>query len=58
VVITGLATDYCVKETSLDARRLGFEAIVLAEGTRAVDLRPGDGERALDEIRRSGTHIE
>jgi nicotinamidase/pyrazinamidase len=54
VVIVGLATDYCVKETALDARRKGFEVVVLDEGVRSVDLQPGDGMRALDDVRRAG----
>jgi nicotinamidase/pyrazinamidase len=58
VVVVGLATDYCVKETALDAAREGFDATVLLEGIRAVDLQPGDGERALDEIRQAGVHLE
>jgi nicotinamidase/pyrazinamidase len=53
VVIAGLATDYCVVETVLDARRLGFEAVVLTEAIRGVDLRPGDGDRALERMRRA-----
>jgi nicotinamidase/pyrazinamidase len=57
IVIVGLATDYCVVETALDARRLGFEVVVLAEGIRAVDLEPGDGERALERIREAGGEI-
>lgn len=47
VVVVGLATDYCVKETAIDAARLGFATTVLADGIRAVDLRPGDGARAV-----------
>jgi len=58
VVIVGLATDYCVKETALDAVRLGFETVVLGEGARAVDLQPGDGERALQEVRGAGAKVE
>jgi nicotinamidase/pyrazinamidase len=54
VVIAGLATDYCVKETALDGLRKGFEVLVLEEGVRPVDLQPGDGERALDEVRTAG----
>lgn len=57
-VVTGLATDYCVRETALDATRLGFETVVLSEGVRAVDLRPGDGERALRDVRAAGAHVE
>jgi nicotinamidase/pyrazinamidase len=58
VVIVGLATDYCVKETALDALRLGLETVVLKEGCRAVDLRPGDGEAALDAVRAGGGRVE
>src|SRR5436190_10140626 len=57
VVIVGLATDYCVKATALDARRLGFETAVLADAIAAVDLQPGDGGRALDEMREAGVTI-
>jgi len=54
VVVCGLATDYCVVETALDARRLGFEATVLTGAIRAVDLQPGDGDRALERMRAAG----
>lgn len=54
VVICGLATDYCVKETALDAIGEGFATTVLVAGVRAVELEPGDGERALDAIERAG----
>ena len=47
IVLCGLATDYCVKETALDAIGLGYRAIVVRDGVRAVDLHPGDGQRAL-----------
>jgi len=57
VVICGLATDYCVVESALDARRLGFRAVVLLEGIRAVDLRPGDGDRAIERMRRAGVEV-
>jgi nicotinamidase/pyrazinamidase len=57
VVIVGIATDYCVKETALDARRLGFDAVVIGAGVRAVDLAPGDGERALAAMRDAGVEI-
>jgi nicotinamidase/pyrazinamidase len=57
VVVVGLATDYCVKETALDALRLGFDTEVLREGIRAVDLRPGDGDRAVEEIRQAGGRV-
>jgi nicotinamidase/pyrazinamidase len=58
VVVVGLATDYCVKETALDAVRLGFDTVVLAGLVRAVDLQPGDGERALAAMRAAGARIE
>ena len=58
VVITGLATDYCVKETALDACRLGYATTVIAEAISAVNLEPGDGERALAAIREAGATIE
>jgi nicotinamidase/pyrazinamidase len=54
VVVTGLATDYCVKATALDAARLGFQTSVLTDAIAAVDLQPGDGDRALDEMREAG----
>ena len=58
VIVAGLATDYCVRETALDALRKGFGTVVLAAATRPVELDPGDGERALEDIRRSGGVIE
>ena len=57
VVIAGLATDYCVKDSALDARRLGFDVTVLMQGIRPVDLRPGDGERALQAMREAGATL-
>jgi nicotinamidase/pyrazinamidase len=54
VVIAGLATDYCVHATGLDARRLGFATTVLTDAIRGVDLEPGDSERRLDELRAAG----
>jgi nicotinamidase/pyrazinamidase len=56
-VICGLATDYCVVETTSDARMLGFAVEVLADGIRAVDLHEGDGERALRRMRDAGAEI-
>jgi nicotinamidase/pyrazinamidase len=47
-----------VKETVLDAARLGFETVVLGELVRAVDLQPGDGERALEAMRAAGARVE
>jgi len=57
VTVCGLATDYCVVETVLDARRLGFEAEVLSKAIRAVELQPGDGDRALERMRESGAVV-
>jgi nicotinamidase-related amidase len=54
VVVVGLATDYCVKATALDAARLGYETVVLTDAIAAVDLQPGDGDLALDEIAAAG----
>jgi nicotinamidase/pyrazinamidase len=55
--VVGLATDYCVKNTVLDARRLGFEVDVDSYGVRAVNREPGDDERALDEMRAAGATV-
>ena len=57
VVVLGLATDYCVKETALDAVRLGFPTTLLADGIRAVDLSPGDGTRAIADMVSAGVVV-
>lgn len=57
VVVVGLATDYCVKATALDAARLGFETTVLTDAIAAVDLQPGDGDRALEDLRAAGVML-
>jgi nicotinamidase/pyrazinamidase len=57
VVVCGLATDYCVKATALDAARLGFETYLLRDAVRTVDLEPGDGERAIEEMREAGVNL-
>jgi len=54
VVVGGLATDYCVRATILDAVDLGFAAGVLTDAIAAVNLSPGDGERALADMVRAG----
>jgi len=57
VFVVGLATDYCVKYTALDARALGFVTTVIEDATRAVNLNPGDGEAALREMREAGIDV-
>ncbi len=57
VFVAGLATDYCVKFTALDAQGLGFETYVVRDCCRGVDLNPGDVERAVDEMRTAGVGI-
>ncbi|MES2966080.1 MAG: bifunctional nicotinamidase/pyrazinamidase [Bdellovibrionota bacterium] len=57
VVILGLATDYCVKFSVLDALRLGFDVSFVKDGSRAVNLKPTDGDAAIEEMRRAGAHI-
>lgn len=54
VVVCGLATDYCVRATALDAVRLGFETFLLTDAIAAVDLEPNDGERAIAEMASAG----
>jgi nicotinamidase/pyrazinamidase len=57
VHVAGLALDYCVKETALDARRAGFDVIVHRGATRAVEVQPGDGERAVSELLSAGVRV-
>ena len=57
VFIMGLATDYCVKFTALDAVELGFETHLIEDGCRGVDLNPGDAERAIEEMRDAGVRV-
>jgi nicotinamidase/pyrazinamidase len=56
VVVCGLATDYCVKATALDAAGLGFETAVLLDAIRPVALEPGDEQQAIDEMTAAGVH--
>ena len=58
LVVAGLATDYCVKSTVLDARTKGFPTTVLQHAIRAVDLQPGDGDRAVEEMLAAGALLE
>ena len=55
--VGGLATDYCVKHTVLDALKAGYEVVLLADGIRAVDVQQGYGERAIEEMRSAGAEI-
>jgi len=58
LVIAGLATDYCVKATVLDGRERGYPVTVLQNGIRAVDLQPGDGDEAIEEMFAAGALLE
>ena len=57
VVVTGLATDYCVKATAIDAAALGFQTSVLTDAIAAVELEPGDGERAIEAMEAAGVTL-
>ncbi len=57
VVIVGLALDYCVLDTTLDALRMGFATTVLLDGTRPVELEGGDGDRALERMVAAGADV-
>jgi nicotinamidase/pyrazinamidase len=57
VDVAGLALDYCVKATALDARRAGLEVTVHRGATRPVEVKPGDGERAVEELRAAGVEV-
>jgi nicotinamidase/pyrazinamidase len=58
VVLAGLATDYCVRATARDALALGYATVVARDLIRAVDLQPGDGDRAIAEMAAEGAVIE
>jgi len=57
VVVCGLALEYCVRAACLDAVKAGFAAVLLSDGTRAVEVEPGDGERTLEELRAAGVEL-
>jgi nicotinamidase/pyrazinamidase len=57
IFIGGLATDYCVRATGLDARAAGLDVVVLTDAVCAVDVRPGDGARALAELAAAGAEL-
>jgi nicotinamidase/pyrazinamidase len=55
--VCGLATDYCIKFTALDARQLGFETFLIEDASRGVNVKPGDVARAVEEMRRANVQI-
>ena len=57
LTVAGLATDYCVRATALDAAHERFDVTVVEDAIRAVEVDPGDGERALDDMRAAGTKV-
>jgi nicotinamidase/pyrazinamidase len=57
VFITGLATDYCVRATALDALKAGFDTVVVRDAVRAVNVRPDDGAMALDAMAQAGATL-
>lgn len=57
VVVGGLATDYCVKHTVLDALKQGYKVKAIEEAMRPVELKQGDGERAIEEMRAAGAEV-
>ena len=57
VYVLGLATDYCVKFTALDAVDMGFQTYLVEDGCRGVNLNPGDAQRAVEEMKRCGVHV-
>lgn len=57
LLVGGIATDYCVKQTVLDALKSGFRVTVLPDAITGIDIQPGDADRALDQMRASGAEI-
>ncbi|MDE0486482.1 MAG: bifunctional nicotinamidase/pyrazinamidase [Nitrospira sp.] len=55
--VIGLATDYCVKQTVLDACKLGFRVVVLSDGVRGTNVKPGDSDRALEAMQEAGAIV-
>jgi nicotinamidase/pyrazinamidase len=56
--VAGLATDYCVRQSVLDALERGFEVVVVEDAIRGVDVEPGDSARAIEEMRAAGARLE
>lgn len=57
IFVGGLATDYCVRETVLDGRKLGFDVVLLKDAIRGVDLAPGDSARAVESMLDAGARV-
>jgi nicotinamidase/pyrazinamidase len=57
VAVVGLATDYCVRASAIDACREGFATTVVTDAIRPVEVEPGDGERALEDMRAAGAEL-
>jgi len=57
VFVCGLATDYCVKFTALDAAAMGFKTHLVEDASRGVNLRPGDAQQAIEEMKRAGVEV-
>lgn len=57
VFVCGLATDYCVKFTVLDALKEGFKTTLVSDGCRGVNLNPDDSQKAIEEMKRAGCTI-
>jgi nicotinamidase/pyrazinamidase len=57
VAVCGLATDYCVRASAIDACREGFDVTVVEDAIRAVNVNPGDGERAIEDMKAAGAKI-
>jgi nicotinamidase/pyrazinamidase len=57
VYVAGLATDYCVRASTIDACREGFDVTVVADAVRGVEVEPGDSERALEDMREAGARV-
>ena len=55
--IAGIATEYCVKVSALDALRAGFRVTLLPDAVAGIDVHPGDADRALEELIKSGAHV-
>lgn len=57
VYCVGLATDYCVKFSALDSLSLGYKTYIILDACRGVNLKPGDVEKAVEDMRKAGAHI-